>query len=56
MSEFVYIGGFLDTVELQATVEITPKPIFREGQAVRLKLAATKIFSNIVKITYEPQY
>jgi hypothetical protein len=24
MSEFVYIGGFLDTVELQATVEIMP--------------------------------
>jgi dihydrofolate reductase len=32
------------------------KPIVREGQAVRLKLAATKSFSNIVKITYEPQY
>jgi hypothetical protein len=24
MSEFVYIGGFLDMVELQPTVEITP--------------------------------
>jgi hypothetical protein len=24
MSEFVYIGGFLDSVELQATVEIVP--------------------------------
>jgi dihydrofolate reductase len=32
------------------------KPFFREGQAVKLKLAATKSFSKIVKVTYEPQY
>jgi len=32
------------------------KPFFREGQAVNLKLAATKCFSKIVKLTYEPQY
>jgi dihydrofolate reductase len=32
------------------------KPFFREGQAVKLKLAATKSFSKIVKLTYEPQY
>jgi Dihydrofolate reductase len=32
------------------------KPFFREGQALRLKLAATKSFSKIVKVTYEPQY
>ncbi len=31
------------------------KPFFREDQAVKLKLAATKSFSKIVKITYEPQ-
>jgi len=32
------------------------KPFFREGQAVKLKLAAAKCFSKIVKVTYEPQY
>jgi dihydrofolate reductase len=32
------------------------KPIVRQDQAVKLKLAATKGFSNIVKISYEPQY
>jgi dihydrofolate reductase len=32
------------------------KPFFREGQAVKLKLAATRSYSNIVKLTYEPQY
>jgi dihydrofolate reductase len=32
------------------------KPFFREGHAVRLRLAATKSFSKIVKITYEPHY
>jgi dihydrofolate reductase len=29
---------------------------FREGEQTRMKLAATKTFSNIVKLTYEPQY
>ena len=32
------------------------KSIFREGQAVKLKLAATRSFSKIVKVSYEPQY
>ncbi len=32
------------------------RPFSREGQAVKLKLAATKSFSKIVKVTYEPQY
>jgi dihydrofolate reductase len=32
------------------------RPVFREGQAVKLKLATTKSFSKIVKVTYEPQY
>jgi dihydrofolate reductase len=29
------------------------KPFFRDGQAAKLKLAATKSFSKIVKLTYE---
>jgi dihydrofolate reductase len=32
------------------------KRFFREGQSVKLKLTATKVFSKIVKLTYEPQY
>jgi dihydrofolate reductase len=32
------------------------RPFLREGQAAKLKLAATKSFSKIVKLTYEPQY
>jgi len=30
--------------------------LFREGQTAKMKLVATKSFSNIVKLTYEPQY
>jgi dihydrofolate reductase len=29
---------------------------FREGENAKLKLLATKSFSKIVKLTYEPQY
>jgi dihydrofolate reductase len=32
------------------------KPLFREGQTARLKLATTKSYSKLVKVTYEPQY
>jgi dihydrofolate reductase len=32
------------------------KPFFRNGQAAKLKLGATRSFSKIVKITYEPLY
>ncbi len=32
------------------------KLLFRDGERAKLKLVATKSFSNIVKLTYEPQY
>jgi hypothetical protein len=32
------------------------KMFFRPGQDVGMKLAAVKGFSQIVKLTYEPQY
>jgi hypothetical protein len=32
------------------------KLFFREGEKANLKLVATKSFSKIVKLTYEPQY
>ena len=31
------------------------KLLFREGERAKLRLVATKSFSNIVKLTYEPQ-
>jgi dihydrofolate reductase len=30
--------------------------LFQQDQAAAMKLTATKSFSNIVKLTYEPQY
>ena len=32
------------------------RQFFREGQQAKLRLTATKSFSKIVKLTYEPQY
>ncbi|MHB8816217.1 MAG: dihydrofolate reductase family protein [Steroidobacteraceae bacterium] len=32
------------------------RPLFRDGQAVKLKLTAAKVYSKLVKLTYEPQY
>ena len=32
------------------------RPLFREGQAVKLKLTGTKSFTKIVKVSYEPQH
>jgi dihydrofolate reductase len=34
----------------------TGKQFFRPNQSAQLKLVATKTFSSIVKLTYEPQY
>jgi len=31
------------------------KPFSCEGQALKLKLTATKVYSKIVKLSYEPQ-
>jgi dihydrofolate reductase len=32
------------------------KPFLREGQATKLKFVATRTFSKLVKISFEPQY
>jgi dihydrofolate reductase len=32
------------------------RPFFREGENAKFRLVATKSFSKIVKLTYEPQY
>ena len=31
------------------------RPLSREGQTARLKLTATKVFSKVVRLSYEPQ-
>jgi dihydrofolate reductase len=58
LSETLLEQRLIDVVDLSILPVIVGhgKPFFREGQAVKLKLAATKSFSKIVKLTYEPQY
>lgn len=48
----------LDTLELAIYPVVIGhgKPFLREGQEVKLKLTATRVYSKIVKVTYEPQY
>jgi dihydrofolate reductase len=58
LSETLLEQRLIDVLDLSILPVIVGhgKPFFREGQAVKLKLAATKSFSKIVKLTYEPQY
>jgi dihydrofolate reductase len=58
LSETLLKKRLIDVLDLSILPIIVGhgKPFFREGQAVKLKLAATKSFSNIIKLTYEPQY
>ena len=58
------LGQTLLAARLVDVIDLAVHPIllghgtsfFREGQAAALKLAATRSFSKIVKLTYEPQY
>jgi dihydrofolate reductase len=43
-------------VSIHPVIVGTGKQFFRDGQSAKLKLVATKSFSNIVKLSYEPQY
>jgi dihydrofolate reductase len=58
LGETLLQEGLIDVLDLSILPVIVGhgKPFFREGQAVKLKLAATRSFSKIVKLTYEPQY
>jgi dihydrofolate reductase len=58
LSETLLEQRLIDVLDLSILPVIVGhgKPFFREGQAAKLKLAATKSFSKIVKITYEPLY
>lgn len=58
LSETLLRHRLLDVLELSIYPELVGRgrPFLRQGQTAKLKLAATKTFSNIVKLTYEPQY
>jgi dihydrofolate reductase len=58
LGETLLSQRLLDVLELAIYPVIVGKgkPFFREHQALELKLAATKSFSRIVKVTYQPQY
>jgi hypothetical protein len=43
-------------ISIHPLVAGSGKLFFRPGQAVGMKLATVKVFSQIVKLTYEPQY
>jgi dihydrofolate reductase len=50
--------NLLDVLDLSIHPVIvgSGKQFFRDGESAKLRLAATKTFSNIVKLTYEPQH
>jgi dihydrofolate reductase len=49
--------NLLDVLDLSIHPVIvgSGKQFFRDGESAKLRLAATKTFTNIVKLTYEPQ-
>jgi dihydrofolate reductase len=47
--------GVLD-ISIHPVLVGSGKLLFREGEYAKFKLVATRSFSNIVKVTYEPQY
>jgi len=58
------LGQTLLDARLLDVIDLTIHPVvlghgrsfFREGQAAALKLVATRSYSKLVKLTYEPQY
>jgi dihydrofolate reductase len=58
LSEALLKHRLLDTFNLAILPVVVGhgKLFLREGQAARLTLTAAKVFSKIVKLTYEPQY
>lgn len=58
LGETLLKEGLLDVLELAIYPVVAGhgKPFLREGQATKLKLTATRSYSKIVKLTYEPQY
>jgi dihydrofolate reductase len=58
LGEALLRARLTDVIELSVYPVLagSGKQFFRDGQAARLRLAAVKTFSKIVKMTYEPQH
>ena len=58
LAETLFKSRLIDVLDLSIHPIIvgSGKQLFRDGQTANLKLIATKTFSNIVKLSYEPQY
>jgi dihydrofolate reductase len=58
LGETLLKQGLLDVLDLAIHPVLLGhgKPLLRAGQGAELKLTATKTFSKIVKLTFEPRY
>jgi dihydrofolate reductase len=58
LAETLLANQLIDILDLSVHPVIvgTGKLFFREGQQINLRLASTKVFSNIAKLTYECRY
>jgi dihydrofolate reductase len=58
LGETLLRAQLIDVIDLSVYPVLagSGKQFFRDGQAAKLRLAAVKTFSKIVKTTYEPQY
>jgi dihydrofolate reductase len=58
LAETLMRSGLTDLLDLSIHPVLlgSGKRFFREGQDVRLRLVSAKTFSNIVKLSYQPQY
>ena len=58
LAETIFKQHLLDVLDISVHPVFvgSGKSLFRDGQTANMKLVSTKSFSNIVKLTYEPQY
>ena len=58
LAETIFKQRLLDVLDISIHPVFagSGKSLFRDGQTANMKLISTKSFSNIVKLTYEPQY
>jgi len=58
LAETIFKQHLLDVLDISIHPVFagSGKSLFRDGQTANMKLVSTKSFSNIVKLTYEPQY
>ena len=58
LAETIFKQHLLDVLDISIHPVFagSGKSLFRDGQTANMKLVSAKSFSNIVKLTYEPQY